>query len=211
MDFPEFEQMNSKLLGTVALLAGLSAGSMALAEGTAEAGQAKSATCVACHGTDGNSANPEWPSIAGQHAGYISGQLELFRSGTRQNVLMSPMAMALSDQDIADLAAYYSSQTLKGGETEPSKLALGKRIYLGGNATKGVPACIAYHGPRGHGNPQARYPNIGGQHAVYVAAALRAYRSGDRASDPNQMMRNAAAQLTDDEIDALASYVQGLR
>jgi cytochrome c553 len=119
--------------------------------------------------------------------------------------------MILSDEDIADLAAYFSSQTVRGGEADPSKVALGQRVYRAGNLDTGLMACAACHGPAGHGNPLANYPSIQGQHAVYVAAQLRAYRAGERGTDPNQMMRNVAALLSDEEIDAVASFVQGLR
>ena len=203
--------MNAKLVATLSLVAVLGCGAPALAAGSKEAGQAKSVTCMACHGADGNSPNPEWPNIAGQHSGYIEQQLKLFRAGERQNALMSPMAMILSDEDIADLAAYFSSQTARGGEAEPSKVAAGQRVYRAGNASKALMACTACHWPNGRGNPLANYPSIQGQHAVYVAAQLRAYRAGERATDSNQMMRNVAALLSDEEIDAVASFIQGLR
>jgi cytochrome c553 len=191
-------------------LASFAAGA-AYAEGSAEAGQAKSATCVACHGIDGNSVNPEWPSIAGQHDSYIVKQLKAFKSGARQNALMTPMAMPLSDQDMEDLAAYYAAQTARGLETEPSKLEAGQKLYRGGNATTAVAACIACHGPNGNGNAPAGYPSIRGQHAKYVELQLNAYKSGGRETDANKMMRDVATRLTAEEIAAVASYVQGLR
>ena len=203
--------MTAKLVAALSLVAVLGWNATALAAGSKEAGQAKSVTCMACHGPDGNSPNPEWPNIAGQHASYIEQQLRLFRAGERQNALMSPMAMILSDEDIADLAAFFSSQTARGGEAEPSKVALGQRIFRGGNIDSGLMACAACHGPDGRGNSLAKYPSIQGQHAVYVAAQLRAYRAGERGTDMNQMMRNVAALLSDEEIDAVASFVQGLR
>jgi cytochrome c553 len=182
------------------------------AAGTIEAGQAKSATCMACHGMDGNSANPEWPSLAGQHSTYILKQLKHFKAGERQNALMSPMAMILADQDMEDLAAYFSSQTPRPtGETEPSKLQRGQSIYRAGIASKGVPSCAGCHGPSGHGIAGAAFPMIGGQHAVYAAIQLRNYKSGARATDPNSMMRTITSRLTDQEIDAVASYLQGMR
>jgi len=182
------------------------------AAGTVEAGQAKSATCMACHGMDGNSANPEWPALAGQHSSYIVKQLKHFKAGERQNALMSPMAMILADQDMEDLAAYFASQTLRPtGETEPSKLQLGQQIYRAGIASKGVPSCSGCHGPNGRGIAGAAFPQIGGQHAVYAATQLRSYKSGARATDPNSMMRTIASRLTDEEIDAVASYLQGVR
>jgi cytochrome c553 len=203
--------MTTKVAATLLCIAALASAAPALAAGSKEAGQAKSSTCVACHGVDGNSANPEWPSIAGQHESYLIRQLKAFRDGVRQNVLMSPMATRLTDEDIADLAAWYGSQTARGGETEPSKLKLGQKIYRGGNVEEQAMACAACHGPTGRGNPLATYPAIQGQHATYVAAQLRAYRSGERTSDPNQMMRAIAARLSEAEIDAVSSYVQGLR
>ena len=187
--------------------------SQALAqEGSAEAGKAKSATCAACHGADGNSVNAEWPSLAGQHASYIAHQLHAFKDGERSNVTMNPFAASLSDQDILDLAAYFSSQKLTPKGADPALVTLGQQIYRGGIADRGVAACIACHGPAGHGNPLAAFPRISGQHAAYVAQTLGAYASGQRRSDANhnQMMRNVAALLRDDEIKALASYVQGL-
>jgi cytochrome c553 len=203
--------MTAKLVAALSLVAIVGWSSPAAAAGSAEAGQAKSATCMACHGPDGNSPSPEWPNLASQHSSYIVHQLQSFKSGARQNDLMSPMAMILSDEDMADLAAYFSSQKVRGGETEPSKLALGQKIFRGGNVNNGVMPCSGCHGPNGRGNPLAGYASIQGQHATYVANQLRAYRAGTRQTDPNQMMRNVAAHLTDEEIDALASYVQGLR
>ena len=182
-----------------------------LAEGSAEAGQAKSTPCVACHGMIGNSANPEWPSLAGQHPQYIVKQLKAFKSGARQNPLMTPQAQPLSEADMADLAAYYASQTLTGLEADESKVALGQRLFRAGDAEKGIAACNSCHGPAGRGNPTALYPSIHGQHATYVEAQLKAYRNGTRQTDQNQMMRGVAKLLTDEEIAAVASYVQGLR
>jgi cytochrome c553 len=124
---------------------------------------------------------------------------------------MTPMATGLTDEGIADLAAWFSSQTARGGEVEPSKLKLGQKVYRAGNMREEIMACAACHGPTGRGNPLASYPAIQGQHATYVAAQLKAYRSGTRTSDANQIMRSVAARLSDAEIDAVASYVQGLR
>ncbi len=183
------------------------------AAGSAEAGQTKAAPCVACHGLNGNSTNPEWPSLAGQHSQYVVKQLKAFKNDERVNPLMTPMAKGLSDQDMEDLGTYFSAQTATGGEAEPSKVAEGQKLYRGGEPVNGIAACAACHGPVGAGNPTAKYPSIRGQHAVYVAGQLKAYRSGARKTDQpqNQMMRNVAAKLTDAQIDALASYVQGLR
>lgn len=179
--------------------------------GDAAAGQAKSAVCAACHGVDGNSINPEWPNIAGQHPEYIVQSIEAYQTGKRDNVLMTAQAMALSPEDTADLAAYFSSQTPKGGEADPSLVVRGERIYRGGDPERGIAACIACHGPRGQGNPAAGYPVIAGQHAVYAASQLRLYASGERRSDNNQMMRGIARRMTEEDIRAVSSYVQGLR
>ncbi len=179
---------------------------------SAEAGQAKSVTCAACHGMDGNSLNPEWPSIAGQHESYLIKSLQTFRSGERQNVLMNGMAMPLTDEDIRNLAAYFATQTPKGNVADPALVTAGERLYRGGNKDTGVPACLACHGPTGLGNPAAGWPSIAGQHATYAAAQLMAYRSRQRATDGDtQIMRNVASALTDDDIKAVTSYIQGLR
>jgi cytochrome c553 len=182
-----------------------------MADGSVEEGQAKSNTCVACHGPTGNSPNPEWPNIAGQHAPYILKQLQAFKSGARQNPLMTPIAMTLSEDDMADLAAYFVTQQAAGLEADPGKVALGQRLYRGGDMTANVAACIACHGPRGNGNPTALYPAIHGQHATYTAAQLRAYRAGTRQTDQNQIMRDVVRTMSDEQIDAVAAYVQGLR
>jgi cytochrome c553 len=161
---------------------------------------------------DGNSLNPEWPSIAGQHESYLIKALQSFKSGGRQNVLMSGMALPLTDEDMADLAAYFSQQKRAGNVADPALVATGERLYRGGNKDTGVPACLACHGPTGQGNPAAGWPSIAGQHASYAAAQLVAYRGKQRSTDGDtQMMRNVSATLTDDEIKAVTSYIQGLR
>ena len=204
--------MTAKLVAALSLVAALGWTSSALAAGSKEAGQAKAATCSACHGMDGNSLNPEWPNLAGQHEVYIVKQLKAFHAGQRQNVLMSPMAAILTEEDMADLAAYFSSQTVRGGETDPSKFkARPARLPLRQRRRAG-------DGLRRLSRPERTRQRAGGvpvassgQHATYVAAQLRAYKSGARTTDPNQMMRTIAAALSEDEIDAVASYVQGLR
>jgi len=203
--------MTAKLVAALSLAVTLAWSTTSFAAGSKEAGQAKAATCAACHGMDGNSLNPEWPNLAGQHETYIVRQLTAFHGGQRQNLLMSPMAAILTEQDMADLAAYFSSQTVRGGETEPSKAKLGQRVYRSGNVEGKIMACAGCHGPAGRGNAPASYPSIQGQQATYVALQLKAYKAGTRTTDPNQMMRNMAAALSDEEIDAVASYVQGLR
>jgi cytochrome c553 len=194
----------------VLCIAGLPATSL-YAAGSIEAGKARAAACAACHGADGNSLNPEWPSIAGQHETYVAAALRAFKNGARQNVLMSGQATALSDQDIADLAVFFAAQPSQPKIADPALVRTGERLYRGGNKETATAACIACHGPTGRGNAPAAYPVVAGQHANYTVAQLKAYRAGERTSDANQMMRNIAARLTDNEIAAVASYVQGLR
>lgn len=203
--------MKLSSLAPLFALCGLYASVAALAEGSAQEGQSKSTACVACHGVNGNSSNPEWPSLAGQHGQYVKKQLQAFKSGARKNPLMTPMAMGLSDDDVEDLAAYFAAQTPAGLEADAAKLPLGQRVYRSGDMKTGMPACASCHGPGGDGNPAAAYPAIRGQYATYVAAQLRAYRAGTRQTDPNQVMRNVASTMSDEQIDAVASYVQGLR
>ena len=179
--------------------------------GNAEAGKTKSATCAACHGADGNSVNPEWPKLAGQHPSYILKQLMNFKNDARVNASMSPMAKPLSDADMADLAAYFSSQVKKLGEADQTKVALGEQVYKGGNNATGVAACAACHGPTGAGNPAANFPSLNGQHVTYVKNQLLAFRTGARANDAGKMMRNVAAAMSDAEMDAVAEYIAGLK
>ena len=195
-----------------ALSAGAQEGSAAGPEGSVEAGRAKSATCAACHGVDGNSVTPDWPMLAGQHASYIVRQLRAFKNGERTDVTMKPFADMLSEQDMLDVAAYFSAQKPTPKGADPALVGLGQQIYRGGVPDRGVAACIACHGPTGAGNPLAAYPRISSQHAAYTTKQLNSYAAGDRRSDVelNQMMRNVAGLLFEDEIRALASYVQGL-
>lgn len=179
--------------------------------GDAGAGAQKAAVCGACHGVNGNSVNPEWPNLAGQHASYIAAQLELFKQGVRNNVIMAPNAMMLSEQDMADLAAYFSQQPLQGLEADPSTYKAGERLYRDGDASRGLPACTACHGPEGKGNDPAQYPAVRAQHSLYTYNQLRAFANGERKVVTNDMMQVVAAMLSDEEMRALASYLQGLR
>ncbi|HEY5701020.1 MAG TPA: c-type cytochrome [Gammaproteobacteria bacterium] len=186
------------------------AANAAYAAGDAAAGKTKAAACAACHGADGNSSNPEWPKIAGQHAKYVENQLRDFKSGERENPVMAPMAAPLSDQDMADLSAYYASVPRSGGFTSEDKAALGKKIYRGGNADSKIPACMACHGPTGAGDPLAGVPALSGQHAKYTAMQLNAYRNGARKNDDKSMMREVAKWMTAEEIEAVSEYIAGL-
>ena len=194
-------------------LAALPVQAGSLVEGSADAGKSKSVTCAACHGAAGISANPLWPNVAGQNAPYLLAQLKAFKGGSRENPLMTSQAMMLSDQDMADLAVYFES--LPGpaqAVADPDLISKGEALYRGGNVADQVAACIACHGPTGAGNPAAKYPALKGQHAAYTAKQLRDYASGERTSDgTTRIMREIAARLSEDEIVALASYVQGLK
>jgi cytochrome c553 len=194
-------------------LAALQVQAESLVDGSAEAGKNKAVTCAACHGAAGISANPLWPNIAGQSASYLVAQLEAFKEGTRKNPLMTSQAMMLAEQDMADLAVYFESLPAPAqAVADPDLVSKGEALYRGGEVSKQVAACIACHGPSGAGNPAAMYPALKGQHAAYTAKQLRDYASGERVSDgKTRIMREIAGKLSEDEIIALASYVQGLK
>lgn len=186
----------------------------AVAAGDAGAGKSKAAVCAACHGTDGNSVNPIWPSLAGQHAPYLAGQIKAIKEGkTRTNPMMAPMVASLNDQDIADLAAYFASLPRRDMAADASKkdlIGAAEKIYRGGDAARGLPACTACHGPTGAGIGTAGFPRVSQQHAPYTAVQLRAFRAGTRANDPRAMMRDVASLLSDADIEGLAEYLAGL-
>lgn len=196
---------------------------IALAAGSAEAGAAKSAVCVACHGPNGNSVNPQWPRLAGQNAAYIETQLKEFHDKTRVDPsnVMPPMAAGLSEQDMQDLAAYFSQQTPSGLEADPSYWQAGERLYRGGDRARNIPACMACHGPVGRGNPAAGFPELRAQQAVYTQQQLSEYAAdkrytrndkGESSGGPNaEIMHTIATRLTAEDIRNLASYVQGMR
>ena len=184
-----------------------------LVNGSAEAGKDKAVSCGACHGADGNSVNPTWPSLAGQSATYIVDQLNAFKKGSRSNVLMNAQVLSLSDEDMADVAVYFSEQpAAPRAVADASLVDKGQALYRGGNKEEGTPACMACHGPNGAGNPAASYPSLSGQYAIYTTAQLKAYASGERKSDgATKVMRDIAKSLDDDDMVAVASYMQGLR
>jgi len=202
----------SALTAIAAVAALMLAAELPAQEGSAEAGQAKAVVCNACHGADGNSVNPIWPSLAGQHPAYTIRQLEAYRDGDRADPGMRGFAGTLSAEDMRDIGAFFATQSISPKGADPELAERGQRIYRGGVPERGIAACIACHGPDGKGNPAAGYPRISHQHAPYLATTLRAYQSGERQSDEelNQMMRNVAERLLDNEIEALASYMQGL-
>jgi cytochrome c553 len=149
--------------------------------------------------------------LAGQHADYIAKQLANYKSGARKSAVMMSMVPTLSPQDMKNLGAYFEGQKPKArAARDPELVKLGQQIYRGGVSAKGIAACTSCHGPSGAGIP-AQYPRVAGQYAEYTSAQLQAFRSGERANDPNQMMRMIAAKLSDQEIKALSEYMAGLR
>lgn len=185
--------------------------------GDAAAGRAKAEVCAACHSADGNSVVGMYPKIAGQNWRYAFKQLLDIKSGVRPVPVMEPMVAPMSDQDLADVAAFYASQPAGLAQADPALAERGATIYLGGIRDKGVPACAACHSPNGTGNAPAGLPRLGGQHAEYLVTTLRAYRAGadgDPAGRTNDgdsaQMRIIAARLSDAEINALSSYISGL-
>ncbi|HWU75020.1 MAG TPA: c-type cytochrome [Rhodanobacter sp.] len=180
--------------------------------GDATAGQAKAAVCGACHGMDGNSSDAQYPKLAGQSEQYIVRQLTDFKSGKRQNPIMLGMATPLSTQDMHDVAAYFASQKPLPGVADEALVELGQSLFRGGDAKRGVPACMACHSIDGSGNPGAMYPRLAGQHAQYIEAVLKAWHDGDSWGDDahSQIMPTIAKKLNADDIAALASYIEGL-
>lgn len=189
-----------------------------LAQGSIEAGKLKAISCAACHGQQGNSLIAMYPNLAGQHAKYIVKQLTEFKLASqtggekgRNNAVMNGMSMALSNQDILDLSAYYSSLEQEQGEAPEDVIEHAQAIYRGGDLSRGITACTACHGPQGNGASLANFPDISGQKVDYIKSQLEMFRSGGRVNDANGMMRKVAAKLTDKDIDALSKYLRGLR
>lgn len=208
------EQLTDAAPAASALAAAALPGSPAI--DLAKGQQIASTICAACHGTDGNSPLPANPRLAAQHPAYLYKQLKDFKAEganppARVSPIMNGMVAALSDEDMKNVAAYYASQVVKGEAAKnQDTIALGQKLYRGGDSAKGLPACAACHGPAGSGIP-AQFPRIGGQFAEYTEAQLKAFRDGTRANDSNRMMRAVAIKMTDAEIKALADYMAGLR
>lgn len=186
------------------------ASALAHAAGDAKAGQQRAQMCQGCHGADGNSLIPMYPKIAGQNAQYLVKQLKEFKSGARKDPVMSPMAMPLSDADMQNIAAYYAGVAPKPGIAVGGDdvIALGKKIYRGGNAKTGVSACMSCHGPSGHGIPP-RFPRVSGQHASYSEKQLMQFKNSARANDEGVMTR-IAFRMSEAEIKAVSQYMAGL-
>ena len=201
--------------------------------GNAAAGKEKAASCAGCHGENGNSLVPMYPKLAQQHANYIERQLQAFKSQARDNPVMSPMAMALSEADMADLAAYYSEQKIEPNpepvlppadeetKTEASEakakadmqelINKGSNLYRNGNLKEEVSACIACHGPYGEGNKPAGFPSLHSQHAEYLIKSLSDFKSGARSNNPDNMMHMIAKKMSDEEIKAVAYYISTMK
>lgn len=207
----------------LALLAALAAAAPAAAiEGDAAAGEGKAATCAACHGPAGAGVSGDFPKLAGQRADYTFKQLKDYKEGRRRNPIMQAQVAPLSEQDMADLAAYFAEQSREVEAADPELVAAGERLYRGGSPEAGIPACSGCHGPAGDGVPGARFPSLGGQYATYVEGQLRAFRAAGRGDlnadvrtndadgDAAGMMQDVAARLSDRQIKALASFISGL-
>lgn len=207
--------MKTFLLGVLVIFG---ANGLALAAGDATAGKAKTTACATCHSADGNSQSPAFPKLAGQNAKYLLKQLKDIQSGARSVPTMAGQLDNMSEQDLADIAAYYASQTITVGQAKEALVAKGEAIYRGGIHDRQIPACSGCHSPSGQGNAPAGFPALGGQYADYTAAQLKAFRAaadGDpngRANDGDEArtMRSIAIRMTDSEIEAVASYIAGL-
>ena len=202
-----------KLLLSVLVAAGIMGATHASAElqGDAAAGKDKTASCAGCHGADGNSALGSFPKLAGQGVPYLIKQMNDVQSGARQIVEMTGILDGLSQQDFADIAAFYAAQNVSIGQAKPELVPEGEKIYLAGIPAKGVAACTACHGPAGKGIALAKFPALGGQHAEYIAKQLEMFRDGTRNNDGDaRVMRSIAARMSDREIEAVASYISGL-
>lgn len=200
------------LLSAAVLVSGVVTYNVALAAGNADAGKAKSAVCSACHGVQGISSIAVNPNLAGQVPGYISEQLAAFKSGERSNAIMAGQVVALTDEDMADLDAYYASLVpnveVKLTEDDKALAEEGAKIYRGGFAERGISACMSCHGPSGHGIPK-NYPRVSAQHKGYLEQSLLDYKKGDR-KGYNDIMPSIAFGLSELQIKQLAAYMAGL-
>lgn len=207
-----------KLIVSLFVLAGLSG--FTHAAGDAQAGEALTAVCAGCHGADGNSAVATFPKLAGQGESYLLKQMKDVKSGARVIVEMTGLLNGFNEEQLEDIAAYYAAQSVQVGEADPALVELGESLYKAGNAETGVPACSGCHSPNGEGNSVGGLPALGGQHADYTVAQLKKFQTGYRAEAPaadarmndgdSRMMRTIAFRLKDFEMEALASYIQGL-
>jgi cytochrome c553 len=183
----------------------------AYAAGSYKAGQEKSAICAACHGPTGISSNPLWPNLSGQHPSYLVKQLHDFKQKKgRYDPSMAAMVAHLSDQDIDDLSVFYSNQSIPEATTPQKYLMRGEQLYRGGDMNQHITACIACHGPKGHGNRQAGFPLVSGQHAAYTVLQLQAFKDLKRSNDFNAIMHDISLRMSSDDMTAVANYMAGL-
>jgi cytochrome c553 len=222
--------MKKKLQVLSISLALASVTSILHAEGNINAGKEKSASCSSCHGEDGNSMVATFPKLAQQHSSYLAQQLQAFKDGTRNDPMMSPMAKSLSDDDIADISAYYAAQkvsenalpALPPADEEDEKpagkkadiqdlIAQGSNLYRNGNLQSEVSACIACHGPFGEGNKPASFPALQSQHADYLIKTLSDFKSGSRSNNPENIMHMIAKKMTDEEIKAVSYRISMMK
>lgn len=225
--------MKKKILAIALGLVFAGTGNILHAEGKINAGKEKAASCAGCHGETGNSAAPNFPKLAQQHASYIVKQLRAFKSGSRQDPIMSPMAMALSEEDMADIGAFYAAQKISSNsmpvlteeddDDEPASekagktltvselIAKGSDLYRNGDLVREVSACIACHGPFGEGNKPAAFPALRSQHADYLIKSLTDFKSGARSNNPDNMMHMIAKKMTDEEIKAVSYHISMMK
>ncbi|MGR9086363.1 MAG: c-type cytochrome [Gammaproteobacteria bacterium] len=224
--------MKKKILVFAIGLVFTGASSILQAEGKINAGKEKSVSCAGCHGETGNSSAPTFPKLAQQHASYLVKQLRVFKDGSRQDPMMSPMAMAMSEEDMADIGAFYADQKISRNEmpvlpeadedlpeakktgkslTVPELIAKGSDLYRNGDLEREVSACIACHGPFGEGNKPAAFPALRSQHADYLIKSLQDFKSGARSNNPENMMHMIAKKMTDEEIQAVSYHISMMK
>ncbi|MCP4333367.1 MAG: cytochrome c4 [Gammaproteobacteria bacterium] len=202
--------MKASHIGVIVLvLSGLSIFSANAAD--LQAGKSKTAVCAGCHGPDGNSVSPTWPSLAGQHATYIYKQLKDFKEGRRIDPTMSGMVAMLNDEDMRNVAAYYESLSSKPVAFDAELIAAGESIYRDGITETSVAACVSCHSPSGMGNGPAGWPSLKGQHANYLVAQMQKFKQGTRSNDAGSMMRNVVVRMSDAEMKSVAAYIAGIQ
>jgi cytochrome c553 len=192
----------------------VSTSSIVHANGDATAGKIKSASCASCHGEDGNSVVGSFPKLAGQHPSYLIKQLQEFKTGTRDDAMMSAMAKSLTEQDMADIAAYYAEQKVSNDTLPPSAIEEEKKgsdLYRNGDLAREVSACIACHGPMAEGNKPAAFPALKSQHADYLIKTLTDYKNGTRSKNSENPMVMIAKKMTEEEIKDLAYHISIMR
>jgi cytochrome c553 len=202
--------MKKLILAGIAMFFLMSGAAMA---GDAAAGKTKSAACGGCHGMDGNSPIPAYPKLAGQNEAYIVKQIKDYKANSdRQNAIMLGMAAGLSDEDAADIGAYFQAQTVRDAAVfEADKIAAGRELYKGGDLQKGIPACQACHGPTGAGTAGIGYPSLGGQYVEYTLAQLKAFKDRTRKNDDKMLMRSIVDKMSDEDMVAVANYIASIK